>query len=316
LLTYHNERTLLTECLESLARQSRKPDEVWVYDDASDAPACEYVQTPGLDLGCPVRVIRGENNLGPARGRNLLLRETRADYVHFHDADDLFLPGWGETVAALIEAGRPDCVLTELRSVRDGRPYGEAFLRLHELGDDVVGFMLGHAILPAAGTYRREFVLRSGGYREDLWQSEDYEFHIRLALEGANVRTWREPLVLVRVRGESRSQKRAEVWRCRLAALEMLEPRLVPAHAPALAEAYAETGSVLHRMGEETLARRAFARALRWGRPVYRGQGACYRRVAWIAGPLAAERLGRFYRLCLPQSLRHAVRRHLSPAAL
>jgi len=35
LITYYNERELLTECLRSLAAQTQLPDEILIYDDAS-----------------------------------------------------------------------------------------------------------------------------------------------------------------------------------------------------------------------------------------------------------------------------------------
>src|SRR2546427_12916521 len=63
LITYHDERELLRECLESIARQTVPPDEVLVFDDASKAPAAAYVPA-----GLPVRVLRTEANRGPSHG--------------------------------------------------------------------------------------------------------------------------------------------------------------------------------------------------------------------------------------------------------
>lgn len=309
LLTYHNEKRLLTECLASLAAQSRQPDEVWVYDDASTFPAVDYLGThAGLAGG--VRVVRGDLNVGPARGRNRLLRETQADYLHFHDADDLFLPGWCAQVAGAFGSAPLDMVLTELRSERDGRPLGECFLHLHELqaDPDLIRFTLRSAILPAAGTYRREFLLAAGAYREDLWQSEDYEFHVRLAEQGARYRALTEPLVLVRVRNASRSQDFQEVWRCRLKGLDLLAPRLRLQYGPELAEAYSHVGSTLHRLGDPDAAKRAFGQASQLGRAQYSGQQALYRTVAHLFGPMAAEWLGTWYRKLLPAALRRSLR--------
>jgi glycosyltransferase involved in cell wall biosynthesis len=309
LITYHNEKQLLTECLASIASQSRLPDEIWVYDDASAFPASDYLGNhAGLAGG--VRVVRGESNLGPAKGRNLLLRETQADFVHFHDADDLFLPQWGARVVEAFEAGALDMVLTELRSERDGAPLGDCFLGLRDLGSDpdLIRFTLRSAILPAAGTYRREFVLACGAYREDLWQSEDYEFHVRLAQRGARFKAICEPMVLIRVRGASRSQDFQEVWRCRLRGLEILTPSLPPAYAADLAEAYSQVGSTLHRLGDKGSAKRAFALASQHGRARYVGQQALYLFVARFLGPLAAEQLGAWYRKLLPAALRQSLR--------
>ncbi len=43
LITYHNERALLQDCLESLRSGPETTDEVIVYDDASTYPAEDYL---------------------------------------------------------------------------------------------------------------------------------------------------------------------------------------------------------------------------------------------------------------------------------
>src|SRR5687767_1173472 len=105
LVTYYGERELLRECLDSVLAGASVPDEIVVYDDASSVPASRFVPT-----GAPVRVIRGRENRGPAFGRNLLMRESACDYVHFHDADDLFHSDWARDVRAVIAARAPDIV--------------------------------------------------------------------------------------------------------------------------------------------------------------------------------------------------------------
>jgi GT2 family glycosyltransferase len=68
LLTYYNEKTLLTECLSSLASQPEPPDEVLVYDDASVFPAQDFLLFP--HPFSTLKIFRGEKNRGPAFGRN------------------------------------------------------------------------------------------------------------------------------------------------------------------------------------------------------------------------------------------------------
>lgn len=300
LITYHNERELLTECLASLMSQSRPPDEILIYDDASRFPAEAYLG------GAPARVVRGETNQGPAVGRNRLLEEATADYIHFHDADDLFLPGWGQAIARAAELQAPDFILTEINSRRDDGTYSERLIQLRKLSrqSDLVLFTLEHPVLPAAGTYRRSFVQRAGGYREDLWQSEDYEFHVRLAGRGAKYCAIYEPLVLLRVRNESRSQRQLEVWECRLKGLEILTKSLSPHYRAALAEAYAVVGRQLHALGARSAARRSFSLAKSLGGAQFMGASCLYRWVVTWFGPNFAERIGDFYRRLLPAGLR------------
>src|SRR5205814_1237557 len=99
LITYHDEQHLLTRCVDSLMTQPERPDEIWIYDDASQHPASRFV-LPELQE-C---VIRGESNKGPAYGRNQLLAATTCTFVHFHDADDWFFDGWTHQVTSALNA--------------------------------------------------------------------------------------------------------------------------------------------------------------------------------------------------------------------
>ncbi len=308
LITYYNERELLTQCLASLAAQTTLPDEIWVYDDASSAPAHDYLGSYA-SLAGGVKVIRGKQNRGPAFGRNTLLAQSQSDFVHFHDCDDLFLPGWTHQVSRAATKA-VDLVLTELNSIKNGAPYGNRFLALSELLNhhDLFRFSIQHAILPAAGTYRRQFVLDCGGYRTDLWQSEDYEFHARLALAGARFAALPEPLVLVHVREASRSQIQSEVWQGRLQGLQLLEARLPNKQKKVFGEAYAEVGGHLFRMGDRGAARVAFIRAASHGAYFHPNDARIHRYLASALGAYSAHRLAVWYRAFFPEVLRRLVR--------
>lgn len=301
-ITYHNEKELLTQCLESLRGQ--QVDEIWVYDDASHYPAKDYISNQ-LD----VRILRGETGLGPSRGRNRLLQIVQSEYVHFHDADDLFRPRWAQGVRQALEHA-PDLVFTEMDSTRHDRPYGQSFVGLRQLqtDPDLVRFALRHPIQPSAATYRTAFLKMAGGYREDLWQSEDYELHVRLAAGGARYATVLEPLVCVRVRDESRSQKQLEVWECRLQSLNFLRLPLQDSYSAELSEAYASTGGVLWRLGARGLAKRAFELSAGLGAARYEGRPWSYRLMAWLFGPRVAEQSGEIYRGLIPRSIRGYLR--------
>jgi GT2 family glycosyltransferase len=307
LITYYNEKELLTECLHSLFKQGFN-GKVFVYDDASPSRAESFVPE---GYRSQTELVRSHRNLGPAVGRNVLLKLSGAEFVHFQDADDLFRAGWCGKVEALLKGKDPDLLLTELDSTQGGKPYGKSFLGLKELAadPDLVRFCLKHPVLPAAGTYKREFLNRVGGYREDLWQSEDYEFHTRLALRGARYALCLDPLVEVRVRPASRSQKQKEVWLGRLQGLEILAVELKSKYSLALAEAFLEVGQRLFRLGEQGLAKKAFSQA--GAGLAYRQEQVVYRAVALRFGPYVAEWLGGFYRALIPRFFRQTARKWL-----
>lgn len=304
LITYHDERELLTECLRSLAGQIGPEDEILIYDDASAYPAIDY-----LPAELPARVIRGATNVGPARGRNLLLQASQRPYVHFHDADDLFLAGWARQVRAALVEGRPDVVFTEVESYRGGERVSAAVLGLDRLAreGDLLRFAIQGPMLVPSGTYRRETVVAIGGYRTQLWQSEDYDFHIRLAASGVRHTLILEPLVRIRLRPAGRSANRREVFRSTLELLALQAGELPQAYHQELAEVAAQIGARLFQLGERADARDAFALARKLGPPTYGQQRRMYRALARHLGPEAAEWFSQGYRRLLPEALRRRV---------
>jgi glycosyltransferase involved in cell wall biosynthesis len=305
LITYHNERTLLTECLNSIQRQTAPIEEVIVYDDASTMPARDYLPT-GLD----VRVIRGEHNIGPSRGRNILLNEARGEFVHFHDADDLFDADWCKFVLAAIHETNPDVVITEVRSTSDGIEVCDRVLgmKAEEVRKDFLRCAIRGAFLVPSCTYRKALAEQIGGYRYDLWQSEDYDFHIRLAAQRPKVTMLDRALVTIRLRPGSRSQNRYEVVRDGLRSLEDLAKELPEPYTQELAERAFVAAVQLYRLGAHGESREAVQLAKRLSKLKYihasPGQAFLY---SVLPLPVA-EALRSGYRRILPVRWRKLVR--------
>jgi hypothetical protein len=304
LITYHDERELLRECLASLQAQTEAPNEIVVYDDASAYPAVGYVP-PGMQ----VRIIREEVNRGPSCGRNILLRGAESDFVHFHDADDLFDPLWCAKVRSAIRASNPDAVITEISSYQGDRLLSPNTQGLDQIqGGDLVSFCLAGALLTSSGTYRRSAALAIGGYRESLWQSEDWEFHVRLTASGIRYDIIDEPLVIKRVRAESRSEDHQEVFSSAVQGIALLAGELPAKYRPELSDAAARAGMALYRIGAHDDARHAFSLARDLGGPPLRSQHSLYRLAASALGLEGAERVGSMYRRLVPASLRGRMR--------
>jgi glycosyltransferase involved in cell wall biosynthesis len=305
LIPYFNERGLLTDCLNSLAAQSDPPDEVIIYDDASSEPPGKYIPA-----GFPARVLKGKENRGPAFGRNRLLETARSQYIHFHDADDWFHRAWCERLRKIIANDPVDAVFTGVSWTAGSEPsfQGDVVgLGDFSEGTDLVQFCINHYVLSPVGTFLRERVLAIGGYREALWQAEDYEFHMRLAASGITFKIFPEPLVCIRARPDSRSQKRIDVWSGALMGLELMAGELPATYCQDIAEALVDVGLQLYRLGEKTAARRAFKLARLCGTPHFHKTPWHFRTVARLFGPEFAEKVGQVYRR-LPAKMRRISR--------
>ena len=294
LITYYNEKELLGECLRSILEEKNPPHEVLIYDDASTFPALDFV--PKM-FAHRVKVIRGEKNVGPAVGRNRLLRESQSDYIKFHDCDDVFYPGWSERVLPSLNKEAPDVILFEVDSYTDGNLVQRKVIGLKDIQGkmDPVRFAIHRAIVTSSAFYRKEFVLKAGAYREDLWQSEDHEFHIRVLNQKPKLKILHESLLELHVRKESRSQKLLEVWQCRLQGLKIAFSYLATQYRGDLCDASAEVGSKLFQLGDRKSARAAFDWAKTLGSPHFPKRPWLHRLLAKY-DPFFAEKVASVYR--------------------
>lgn len=242
LITYHNEGPWLRECIESVRSQPGFPDEILVYDDASSIPASDHTP-PG------VRVIRGEQNIGPARARNMLLKEAKSDFVHFHDADDWFSPTWcGEIRRAMAES---DVIMTDV--ALSGAEEKQHIMNVSTL-EDPISFAIRGAVLVPSMTYKKTL---APTFNESLHQSEDWDYHIRL-IASSPQRPIAIPrdLVIVRAHERNRSKDVISVW---ASAVEAMEAMNLPAeYDHDIAAKATQAGRNLYRNGALEQARRAF----------------------------------------------------------
>jgi hypothetical protein len=304
-ITYFNERELLTQCLESLAAQSLPPDEILIYDDASLHPPQSYVPK-----GLTVRIIRGQENCGPAHGRNVLLEASRSDYVHFHDADDWFDPEWCRRVRqAAAQQPNVDLVFTELNSYRACELHATDVIGLKRLlhDPDLLAFAIDAVLLTDCGTYRKAFVVGAGGYSTQFWQSEDYEFHIRLAAAQPTFSVIPEPLVSKRLHDSCRSNDQAACLRDLVKSLEAFSRELPVRYRDRICQRLAGAACGLFRLGDRTSAAKALALARSLGKPSFRDERLVFRILAGTLGPEFAIRAGNAYRNVLPQAARRWV---------
>lgn len=96
----HNAQEFLGQALESLARQTRRPDRVIVIDNCSTDSTAEIAQK---FQEIPVEYIRNPRDLGPFGNFNRCLDfASETDYLQIFHADDLIKPAFYETMEKLL----------------------------------------------------------------------------------------------------------------------------------------------------------------------------------------------------------------------
>jgi len=300
-IPYFNEGPLLTRCLKSFSVGACLPYEILVFDDASTLRPDKFIPS---DL--PVKVVRSEVNLGPGRGRNRILEAASGEWIHFHDADDWVLPEWNRKIAQSIQEGSSELILTEVISYQDQKILSPQVISLTEMkeADELLRFAITHFLMPATGIFKKELAQAIGGYRESLWQSEDWDFYIRLIAKKPRFKIILESLSAIDVRAESRSQKRIEPLTSLLQAIMLLEKELPERFKKDLAEKAAWVGSQLFQLEEKGMAREAFQLANTLGPAQHSHQKRSYQWLARHCGQEVAERIAASYRRGLPRFIR------------
>ncbi len=91
-LATHNGARYVVAQLESLARQSRYPDELVVCDDLSTDDTVQLVEHFSRDSPFPVRIFRNDARLGYRKNFLKAAHLCRGDLIAFCDQDDLWHP--------------------------------------------------------------------------------------------------------------------------------------------------------------------------------------------------------------------------------
>ena len=91
-LCVYNGEKYLQEQLDSLAAQTRLPDEVVVGDDRSCDRTLEMVRQWARTVPFPVRITVNEKNLGYARNFESVLLRCKGKIIFLADQDDVWLP--------------------------------------------------------------------------------------------------------------------------------------------------------------------------------------------------------------------------------
>lgn len=91
LCTYDGAEYIL-EQLESIGRQTRRPDRLIVCDDASHDNTVGIVRAWSRDVPFQVDIVINDSSLGAVRNFEKALTLTRGEYIFFADQDDVWLP--------------------------------------------------------------------------------------------------------------------------------------------------------------------------------------------------------------------------------
>jgi glycosyltransferase involved in cell wall biosynthesis len=100
----YNGDVYLKEQLESIAAQTRTPDELVITDDGSTDDTLRLIEEFAVTAGFPVRLSVNESNLGTAKNFEKAIRLCRGDVIVLSDQDDVWHTDKLESVERIFEA--------------------------------------------------------------------------------------------------------------------------------------------------------------------------------------------------------------------
>lgn len=212
-IPYYRGLSFLREAVDSVFAQTLDAWELLVVDDCGPEPADALVR----EIDDPrVSYVRNDTNLGLAGNWNECVRRARAPYVTLLHGDDRLLPRYGERVLAALEqhpgvsavftdaliideAGQPTTTMADQVKQRLPRPADD-----HELAgdDDLAGLVRGNYIVCPSLCLRRA-VVGPAPFDASLRFVPDWDFTIRVLMDGGSLWGIRSPLLEYRRHGAS-----------------------------------------------------------------------------------------------------------------
>jgi len=205
--TIYNASPYLKDSLDSVFGQRFQDFELILVNDGSTDDSRE-IMLDYFQQHDNVRLLENANNEGIPISRNRALLVAQGDYIAIHDGDDISLPErFEKEVKFLDENSDVDFIGSHAFKINyTGASRGtmsyppqntqEAFrlIKKHKL----------NPIIDSSSMYRKDAVLRVGGYSMDPYLQTALDLHLwcRLLLGGSKLYNFQEPLIKYRINPE------------------------------------------------------------------------------------------------------------------
>jgi glycosyltransferase involved in cell wall biosynthesis len=208
LATYNGQR-FLRQQIDSLAAQTRTPDEVVIVDDCSSDDTVALIERFKVDHGLTNwQVHRGDRNLGFIKNFHRGMALSRADVVLFCDQDDVWQPDKVEVVARSFETDPSLMALNTAFEVidaqgviaGDGREWEPHPAVVQPAVSRSLEACLAHNVSPGCTMGVRRQVVDLYLARSRCVMPHDWELNVLAALLGG-LRFMDVPLVAYRIHG-------------------------------------------------------------------------------------------------------------------
>lgn len=200
IMSVHNGEAYLKDAIESILPQDYL--EFIIVDDAStDGTASILAQYPTIN------VIRNQTNLGLTKSLNTALKVAQGEYIARMDADDISLPHRLQVQKDFLDS-HPNIVCVGSSLIIIDAHGKEIGIKQATTDSDLLMFymILKNQIAHPSVMFRKDIIVKHGGYNEQTKYAQDYELWSRLMAEGCIFSNISEPLIKYRLHTGSITQ--------------------------------------------------------------------------------------------------------------
>lgn len=186
-----NRYLLLRRTVGSVAAQSYRDLDWIIVNDAGERGPVDEVVRQAKEAGLAARAIHRETSTGMEAAANHGLRESDSEYVAIHDDDDTWAPELLSVMTGFLETNPhyigAVCHTTKVDERMDGeriktirkKPLNADLEQIH-----ITELFYRNLFPPISLVYRREVLDKIGLYDESLPVLGDWDFNLRLIMEG------------------------------------------------------------------------------------------------------------------------------------
>ncbi|MGN9866995.1 glycosyltransferase family 2 protein [Bacillus swezeyi] len=174
----HNRVPALCELIESIAKQSMKPFEIIIVNDAGEK--VDIVQRLYSDL--PIKVLHLDENVKHVKARNIGVKEASGDVIMLCDDDDFFTPCHMERMAKALETADfvySDAEIVSFDEKEDTRIPKNRHLFAYSF--DLKEMRKFSTYVPSGSMYKRLLHSEIGYFDPDVHNYWDWDFFLRAA---------------------------------------------------------------------------------------------------------------------------------------
>lgn len=186
LTTVYNGLPYLKEAIESTLKQTYSNFEFLMIDDASTDGSWECI----LSYTDPrVRVVRNQHNIGQVASLNKGLQLARGEFIARLDQDDVNLPDRLKEQLEFLEKHREITIISSWEHLIDssGRRFCDWRRELKNYGEFLSYILLRLCpIWHPSVMFRKDMIIKLGGFDTSYAPAEDYELWSRIAMERLN----------------------------------------------------------------------------------------------------------------------------------